>query len=119
MLSIIIAWILSAAALLLADRLFEGVELKGDFATALLVAAGYSVLSFLLGWFIFGLLGIATLGLGFIFHFITQLIVAAILLRLTSALSRRFTIKSFGPALGTAILLALAGEIAFFISRSI
>ena len=111
MLAFIIAWALAAAALLLADRLIAGVRLEGDFVTSLGVAAGFSVLQFLFGWFFFGLLGIATLGLGFIFHFATQLVSAAIVLKLTSGLSRRFKIVGFFPALGTALLLALAGEI--------
>jgi uncharacterized membrane protein YvlD (DUF360 family) len=107
----LVSWALAAVALLLADRLFSGVRLEGDFATALAVAAGFSVLQFLLGWFLFGLLGIATLGIGFLFHFVTQLVSAALVLKLTSALSRRFTIDGFFPALGTAMLLAIAGEI--------
>lgn len=111
MVGFIVAWALAALALLLADKIFSGVRLDGDFATALGVAAGYSILQFFLGWFFFGLLGIATLGLGFIFTFATQLVAAAIVLKLTSALSTRFKIVGFFPAIGTAILLALAGEL--------
>lgn len=111
MVAFIVAWALAAAALLLADRLFTGVRLDGDFATALGVAAGYSILQYCLGWFFFGLLGIATLGIGFVFTFATQLVSAAIVLKLTSALSTRFKITGFFPAIGTAILLALAGEL--------
>jgi len=111
MLQLLVSWFFSAGALLLADKLFANFELKGDFATALWVAACYSVLSFFLGWLIFGLLGIATLGLGFIFHFITGLVSAAIVLLITSALSSRLTIRGFVAALGCAFLLALAGEL--------
>lgn len=111
MVALLVSWALAAAALLLADRLFEGVRLRGDFADALWVAACFSLLSFLLSWLIFGLLGIVTLGIGFLFSFITQLVTAAIVVRLTSALSSRFSVSGFAPALGTAVLLALAGEI--------
>jgi uncharacterized membrane protein YvlD (DUF360 family) len=110
-LAFIVSWALAAAALLVADRLFDGVKLDGDFLTALAVAAGFSILQLLFGWILFVLLGIATLGIGFIFHFALQLVCAAFILKLTSALSRRFSIKGFFPALGTAILLAVAGEI--------
>ena len=111
MLAFVVSWVLAAAALLLADRLFKGVRLDGDFATALGVAAGFSVLQFLLGWLLFGLLGIATLGIGFVFHFVTRLVTAALILKLTSSLSRSFHIAGFFPALATAMLLALSGEI--------
>ncbi len=112
MLELVVSWFFAAAALVLSDRLFKGVQLAGDFATALWVAACYSVLSFFLGWLIFGLLGIATLGIGFVFHFLTQLVAAAIVLKLTSALSSSLTIRGFLPALGAAMLLALGGELA-------
>jgi putative membrane protein len=96
---------------MLAAKLFDGVRLAGDFADALWVAACFSILSFLLSWLLFGLLGIATLGIGFIFHFITQLVAAALIVRLTSTLSSRFSVTGFVPALGTAVLLALAVEL--------
>lgn len=115
---LIITLILAALALIVASRIFSNVELRGDFLTALLVAAGYSILSFLLGWLIFGLLGVVTLGLGFVFHFITQLVTAAIVLKITSAISKNLSIRGFLPALGTALLLALAGELSYRIASS-
>ncbi len=98
-------------ALLLASSLFEDVRLQGDFASALWVAALFSVLSFFFGWFLFALLGVATLGIGFVFHFVTKLVVAALVLKMTSALSARLTIEGFLPAIGTALMLALASQV--------
>lgn len=108
MLEFLVSWALSAAALTVANRVFSGVSLQGDFADALWVAALYAVLSFCFGWFVFGFLGFVTLGLGFIFFLFTKLVAAAIILKMTSALSSRFSIRGFVPALGTAIMLALA-----------
>jgi len=112
MLHWLVSWALAAGAIFLSARIFDRVRLAGDFADALWVAAIFSFLSFLLSWLIFGLLGLATLGLGFIFHFVTQLVTAAIVVKLTSALSSRFTVSGFWPALATAVLLAIAAEIA-------
>jgi uncharacterized membrane protein YvlD (DUF360 family) len=112
MIALLVSWALSATALLLSSRLFKGVQLKGDFLDALWIAAIYAILSFFLSWFIFGVLGVVTLGLGFLFHFVTQLVTAAIVLKVTAGLSSRFDILGFLPALGTAILLALASEAA-------
>lgn len=111
MFSFLISWALSATALIVSSRIFQGVRLQGDFADALWISAGYSILGFFLNWLIFGVLGVMTLGLGFIFHFVTQLVTAAIVLKITSAMSSRFDIVGFLPALGTALLLAIAGEI--------
>lgn len=111
MVSLLLSWLAIAVALLLADRLFEGVQLRGDLGVALLVALGFSILNFFFHWFFFVLLGLATLGLGFIFYLATQLVSTAIVLRLTSALSRRFAVRGFGPALGTALLVTIAGAV--------
>lgn len=111
MFSFLIAWALSATALIVSANIFQGVRLQGDFADALWISAGYSILGFFLDWLIFGILGVMTLGLGFVFHFVTKLVTAAIVLKITSAMSSRFDIVGFAPALGTAVLLAIASEI--------
>lgn len=111
MVSILLSWLAIALALLLADRLFDGVQLRGDLGVALMVALGFSVLNFFFHWVFFILLGFATLGIGFLFYFATQLVSTALVLKLTSALSRRFMVRGFGAALGTAVLVTLAGAL--------
>lgn len=112
MLSLAVTWLFAALALLLADRLFQGVQLKGDFISALLVTFVFGVLNMTLGMLLVGFLGLATLGIGFLFVALTRLVAAAICLKMASGMSRRFNIDGFGSALGTAFLLALAGELA-------
>lgn len=112
MISLIVSWMVSAGALMLASRMFDSVRLRGDFADALWVAALYAVLSFVFSWIIFGLLGIATLGLGFVFHLVTKLVTAALVLRMTSGLTQRLDIDGFFPALGVAACMAVAAEVA-------
>lgn len=119
MLALIISWVLSAVAILVAGRAFEGVKLTGDLADALWVSAIYALLSLLLHWLFFVLLGLATLGLGFVFQFVTNLLAAAIVLKVTSAISSRFDISGFAPAIGTAIFLAIASEVADRISDTL
>lgn len=116
MLALLVSWLFAALALLLASRVFDSVKLKGDLGDALWVAFVFSVLSFFLHWFFFVLLGIATLGLGFVFYFVTRLLAAALVLKVTSALSSRFDISGFAPAVGTAIFMAIAAEVADRIS---
>ncbi len=112
MISLLVSWVLSAAALFFAARLFDGVRLKGDFGDAMWIAAIYALFSFFFSQLIFGILGVVTLGVGFMFHFVTSLVTAAIVLKITGALSSRFDIRGFLPALGTAVFLAIAREVA-------
>jgi len=91
------------------------VNLKGGFVTALWVAALYALFSFFLHWFFFVLLALSTLGLGFFFPFVTQILAAAIVLKVTSVLSSRFELRGVLPSVGTALLLALATELTPFV----
>lgn len=111
MLEFLTSWVFAALAIILADRLFERVRLDGDFGTALAVAAGFGILKMLFGWFFFVLLGLATLGIGFVFYMATTIVSTALVLMMTSALSRRFRVDGFMPALGTSILVTLAAEL--------
>ena len=53
------------------------------------------------------LLGLATIGIGFIFVFVTRLVVTAILLKVTDAFSSKMTVLSFGAALVAALIMSV------------
>src|SRR5690606_27990387 len=114
---ILIAWATIAAGLWVADRLLDGFKVKGGLGDFLVVAAIFGILNIALGWLIFGLIGIASLGLGFLFAFITRLVVAAVLLKLADALTSKLQIRSFGVAFAAAFILALTGVVADWIQR--
>jgi putative membrane protein len=73
------------------------------------------VLEFFLGWLLFVLLGIASLGLGFLFAFITRLVVSAVVLKIADSMSDRLTIRGFVPAVLGALVLALTSSVADFV----
>lgn len=112
---LIITWVAAAFGLWIADKLVPHFELRGDWKSFALIAAVVGVLNFLLGWLIFVILGVATLGLGFLFGFVTRLVTSAIVLKIADALSDRFTIRGFVPALWGAVVLAVTGGLADFL----
>lgn len=114
---VLFAWATIAAGLWVADRLLDGFKVKGGLGDFLVVAAIFGVLNLLLGWLIFGLIGIASLGLGFLFAFLTRLVVAAVLLKLADALTSRLEIRSFGVAFLAAFIMALTSALADLIQR--
>src|SRR5690606_42066212 len=93
-LGILISWITIAFGLWVADKILDGLEVKGGVVSYLIVAAIFGTLSFLLGWLIYAILGIVTLGLGFLLSFITRLTVAAILLKVADVMSDRMRTTS-------------------------
>lgn len=104
MTGILISWLVLSFVVWLTAVVLPGFEVRG-FGGAAIVAAIFGVLNWLLGWLLFTVFGLATLGIGFLLAFITHWLVNAVLLKLTDALSRSLTIRSFGHALvGAAII---------------
>lgn len=115
--ALLVSWIVVAFALWLAHRLVSGFEIAGDWKSFAIVAALLGVLQFLLGWLFYVVLGVMTLGLGFLFGFVTRLVVTALVLLLADKLSRRLAIGGFVPALFASILIALTGSVADLVLR--
>jgi len=116
---LLLTWLVLAIAVWLTAAILPGFKVTG-FWGAIKAAAVFGTLNWLLGWFFFGLLGIVTLGIGFILGFITQWIVMAIILKLSDKLSKSITIDGFGTALLGALLMTVASSLverAFVVMR--
>jgi putative membrane protein len=98
-------WLVLSFAVWLTAAILPGFHVNG-FGGALRVAALFGVLNWLFGWFIFAVLGIATLGIGFILAFLTRWLVMAILLSFVDGLSSSFHIDGFGTAVLGALLMS-------------
>ena len=107
---LLLGWVTATLGLWFASRVLDRVRLV-SFADAVWAGALLGILQFLLQGPIFVLLGIGTLGLGFLLWFITRWVAAALVIMLTSALSSRFDVRGFWPALITAFIVALTGSV--------
>lgn len=96
-------------SIFVAAKVLDGMEVKGGLGSHLLVAAAFGVLNFLLGWLVFAALGLMTLGLGFVFAFITRWIVTAAMLSLTSKVTSRLKLRGFGTALVASLIMSVVG----------
>jgi len=110
MFEFLISWLILSIAVWIAAAVLPGVHIRG-FGTAVLVAAVFGILNLLIGWFLFFVIGLGTLGLGFILAFITRWIVDAILLKIVDTMSRRFRIDSLGWAFAAALIMAAIGTL--------
>jgi putative membrane protein len=108
----LLSWLIQSLAVWLTAAVLPGFELRGGVIGAVRVAALLGVLQFFLGWLIFVVIGVGTLGIGFLLAFITRWIVSAILLKLTDSLSSSLKIVSFGRALIGALLMSGIGTAA-------
>lgn len=110
----LIALLTSTAALWGTANLLPGFTIKNGLGGAALVALVLGLLDYVLRHFLFVLIGIGTLGLGFLFRPLSQWLVTTLLLVLTDKLSDTLKIRSFGVAalgaLGVTVLSFLATE---------
>lgn len=115
---LILSWLILSLAVWVTDAVLPGFHVKNA-KSALLVAAIFGVLNFLLGWLLFAIFAVATLGIAWLLAFITRWIINAILLVITDKLTDHLKIDGFGWALGGALVMSLVGTLGEWIVRSV
>jgi putative membrane protein len=115
---LILSWLILSFAVWVTDAVLPGFHVKSP-KSALLVAAIFGLLNFLLSWLLFALFTIATLGIAWLLAFITRWIINAILLVMTDKLTDHLKIDSFGWALAGAFVMSLVGTLGEWVARSI
>jgi putative membrane protein len=118
LMSLILSWLILSFAVWVTDALLSGFHLKSP-KSALLVAAIFGILNFLLGWLFLAVFTVATLGIAWLLLFITRWIINAILLVLTDKLTDHLKIDSFGWALGGSLVMSLAGTFGEWVVRGV
>ncbi len=115
--SLILSWLVLSFAVWLTAVVLPGFHVK-SLGSAVVVAAIFGLLNFLLGWLLFALFTVATLGIAWLLAFITRVIINAIILKVTDALTDRLTIDSFGWAIGGALMMSAIGTLGEWLIRS-
>lgn len=113
---LIISWLILSLAVWVTSKILPGFRIK-DTQSAFIVAAIFGLLNFILGWIMFAVFTVATLGIAWLLAFITRWIINALLLMLTDKLTDHLKIDSFGWALGAAFVMSAIGTLAQFLIR--
>lgn len=108
--NLILSWLIMTLAVWATAALLPGFHLKSA-KSAIIVAAIFGILNFLLGWLLFAIFTVFTLGLAWLLAFITRWIINAILLKLTDALTDHLKIDGFGWALVGALLISVVSTL--------
>ncbi|WP_437774654.1 phage holin family protein [Sorangium sp. So ce315] len=110
--TLIIQALAAGLAVLVGTKLMPGVRIRKT-GTTLVVAAVFTLLNLLLGWFVKFLVAVAllpaavlTLGLAYLFF---GIVVNSVLLWATDKLIDDFEIRGLGSLVGTAALISFAG----------
>ncbi len=107
---LLLSWLILSFAVWATAALLPGMRVR-SFGSAIVVAALFGILNFFLGWLFFTVFTVATLGLAWLFAFITRWIINAIILKITDALTDRLTVDGFGWALGAALVMSALGTL--------
>ena len=107
---LLLSWLILSFAVWLTAEVLPGFHVK-SFGSAVLVAAIFGILNFLLGWLLFALFTVVTLGIAWLLAFITRWIINAILLVLTDRLTDHLKIDGFGWALGGSLMMSAIGTL--------
>jgi putative membrane protein len=110
------SWLSLSVTLYITALIVPGFRISG-IRGALVVGAIFGLLNWAIGWFIFGLIGISTLLIGFLFAFVTRWIVNAILLKLTDAFTDHMDVDGFGTALIASAVLSLVSAVLTWLFR--
>lgn len=115
---LIVSWFIMSVAVWLTAELLPGFHVR-SFGSAILIAALFGVINALIGWLIFIVFAVATLGIAWLLAFITRLIIDAIILKLVDGMTDRLTVDGFGWALAGAFMMAALGTLIEWLLRSI
>ena len=113
---LIISWLILSVAVWATAAVLPGFHVK-DFKGAVIVAALFGLLNFVLGWLLFFVFAVVTLGLAWLLGFITRWIINALLLMLTDRMTDHLKIDSFGWALGGALVISAIAAVLQFVVR--
>jgi uncharacterized membrane protein YvlD (DUF360 family) len=107
MLTALISFGVLVVSLFVATVFLEGMQIKGGIGSYVVVAIVFGVLNFFLGETFFRLIGFGTLGLGFLFSFITRLLATGIVLRIASTFAeKKLYVKDWRTAFLAALLMS-------------
>ena len=108
--NLLLSWAILSLAVWITAQVLPGFHVK-SLGSAFGIAAIFGILNFLLGWLFFVVFAIGTLGIAVLLAFITRVIINAILLKITDAVSDALKIDSFGWALGGALMMSAIGTL--------
>jgi putative membrane protein len=108
--NLIVSWIALSFAVWLTATLMPSLRVR-RLSDAIIVAAIFGTLNWAIGWLLFVLIGIGTLGLGFLLAFLARWLATAIVLKLTDVVTQRITIANFTTAIWAALLMSGIGTL--------
>jgi len=107
---LLLSWLIMSVAVWGTAAALPGFHVK-DFKSAAIVAAIFGLLNFFLGWLLFAVFTVATLGLAWLLWFITRWVINTLLLMLTDRLTDHLKIDDLNWALLGALVMSAISSV--------
>lgn len=107
----LVSFVVLLVSFFVAEKMLDGMELKGGLGSRVIVGVLFGVLNAFLGPALFAAIGIGTLGLGFVFAFVSRLVATAIVLKIVDAVTDRLKVKDFKTAFLAALLMSVTSSV--------
>ena len=106
----LISWLILSFGVWVTAAILPGFRVK-DFRSAIIVAAIFGLLNFFLGWLLYFVFTVMTIGLAWLFAFITRWIINAILLAVTDHFTDHLSIDRFSTALLAGMIISIVAGV--------
>jgi putative membrane protein len=110
MLNLLVSWLVASTAVWVTAKVLPGFTVEGV-KGAIVGSAVLGLLQVLIGWLLYFIIGVGTLGLGFLLGFITRCVVTALLLLLVSKATSAIKVAGFGTAFLGAVGISVVTEV--------
>lgn len=111
--NILLTWAALSLGMFLSSQLLARMEIRGGIGGHLIVGAGFGIVLALTGWAIHLALGLMTFGLTWVFGFVGQVLVGAIVLKITDLMSERLKVDGIGTALVASLILTVTANVVY------
>jgi putative membrane protein len=107
---LLLSWLITSVAVWGTAAALPGFHVK-DFKSAMIVAAIFGLLNFFLGWLLFAVFTVVTLGIAWLLGFITRWVINTLLLMLTDRVTDHLKIDSASQALLGALIISVISSV--------
>jgi putative membrane protein len=113
---LLISWLVLSVAVWVTAAVLPGFKVK-DFKSALIVALIFGLLNFFLGWVLFVVMSVTTLGIAWLLGVLTWWVINTLMLMLTDRLTDHLKIESFKWALLGALAISVVSALVRYVLR--
>ena len=111
--SVLVTWAILSVGLFVASQILSKMRIEGGVLGHIVVGGAFGLVLALTGGLIHFGLGMMSFGLTWVFGFLGQVLVGAVVLKITDLFSDRLEVKGIGTAVLASLILSLVANVSY------